>query len=374
MNEKDREEMKSSIQEEIQTTIPQKKKKRLRGNKIQIINYNPEKKLNLIIYYKLPGDIFIPERNLCLQSYNFMEDVKNIKKILSIEHDKQYNLVSCNLISIPGYVPPLELLVCRLQSLGDQAAYNLSKTVESIITIMKHSKNEGKNRIPLQRILEKPSYNLFLQSSYELFKKLGEKFAIIIYRQSNFNDFNDHSAFQISYNDKMIQLLGNSVTSFIRRLQKQGLPECVWMDKEYFSTMHQLIRLFFFSETENFSPKLQIKRDGEFLDHKLQVIALKFEEDFYRETFYIQIIEVNDNTLFLNKSVFDEKKEMQSLSVSQRSRNYSLLVERNNFMEDTLKWIRVSYPNINILMIESEEIKNNFRCGYRDVDLKQEKF
>ena len=348
------------------------KKKKLRRLKIQIINYgDPQKNLRLTVYYKMPGDVSIPERNLCFHSYNLMEDVKNVKKIISVEHNKKYKLVSCNLMSIPGYEPPLELLVSRLRSLGDQAAYNLSETVETIITLIKSSKIEGKKRIPVERIFEKPSYKDFLKSTFELLNKLSEQFAFIVYRQSNFDDFNDHITHQISFNYKMISLLGNDANGFIRRLQKQGFPECVWMDKEYFTTMQQLIRLFLFSETDNFSPRVQIKRDGEFVKHNLKVIVKKFEEDDYREAFNIQIIDLKDNSLLRNESAFDEKNETKSLSISDKSRNYSLMVERNNFMNDTLKWIKASYPNLNILMVESEENKNNYRCDYRDIYFKQ---
>ena len=259
----------------------------------------------------MPGDLCIPERNLGFHSYNLMEDVKNLKKIISVEHNKKYKLVSCNLMSIPGYTPPLELLVSRLRSLGDQAAYNLSETVETIATMIKISKIESKKRIPVERILEKPSYKDFLKSTFELLNKLSEKFAFIVYRQSNFDDFNDNTLYQISFNYKMISLLGNDANGFIRRLQKQGFPECVWMDKEYFTTMQQLIRLFLFSETDNFSPRVQIKRDGEFVKHNLKVIVKKFEEDDYREAFNIQIIDLKDNSLLRNESAFDEKMKQK---------------------------------------------------------------
>ena len=345
----------------------EKKLKRLRKLKTKLIIYHPQKTIRMIVYYRIPGDMHIAEHNSSLHSYNMMKDVNEVKKIVSIFNEKDANLIGCNLVNTLEYSPPLGLLIHRLQSLGDTNAYELSKTVESVSNIISSLKTNMKPRKNID-ILSRPSFQAFMKKNLETTKELSEKYPLMVYQHNNFEEFFDHRLTQLSYSYKLINMLGHDIDGFILKLKNHRLPECVWMDGEFFNIMDQILKSIFFPGCKLNTPTFRIKKNGSFFRPQQKYIINRFEEDDYMYSFYIHIICLEENELDSLKIGNRKKKENGvSLSVSEVKQNISLMIEENCFKKDTLKWVTNSYPNLNIIVRETED--QAIRCGYKELNL-----
>lgn len=351
---------------------PTKKPKKLKVKDFQIL-VNPQKILEDQYYYKI-RDVYICDHIPKNDIKSLMGGIKDIKKVVSFFYDKEYNLIICNLLDNLEGFPPIKLLIHRLQSLGDSNAYNLSRTLNDILHITTQERKITKKRDNMEDIRERKSYNDYLGRTENLINKFTHDFPIIFWRDSNFDDQYDFQLIQIGFNTKLMRLLGEEdPEKFGMKLLRKGIPDILWIKKEYFEMINYIMRSIFFpmNEKED-TPQFFIKTEKNLIMTKSNYHGNMFDEDSYVELSVVEVLQMDEKCLqsleLDSKKLVTEKKDEILLSNIKNFENRNLLINENNFRLDTEKWIKDCYPNFKITVLPNEQSDKKMRCGYKNVD------
>ena len=334
-----------------------------------IVLGNPPKNIDFKFAYKLPGDIYIedhvPESKKFL---GLLSKLNNFKKIISVYHDKEQKLIGCHLIDCETYSPPLGLLVHRLQTLGNTQAYKLSLTIENIIKKLNGLKHLKKNP-SFENLLEKESYKYFLKKSHDLISEFTQKYPIIMCRGSNLQDLLSQPVFQISFNYNFLSIIGEEVKNFPLKLLKKGLPDCLWLENNYFENLNEILHhIFFPSQKETVLQYLIRNNDGKEVKSVPKSYVIKFEEDFYTEVCVVEVYEIEKDSQNLIKPDQNLNCFQKEISIFDKFDNLNLILDINSLQESSIKWINTYYPKFTIYFNEKlESDKKSIRCGVKQI-------
>ena len=340
---------------------------KLREAKIKIL-HTPPRMIAFSFSYRIPGDIYIDDHMPNTEIFECMMcKLKHFKKISYAFHDREKQIIGCEVSDIGKPGPPIELLISRLQTLGNIHAYHLSITIEKVVTGMNQlakAQCETKN----ERITDKESYKQFLKQSEILIQTLSSKGPIVICRGSNSDDFLFHPLIQIAFNYEFINLTGEDIESFALRLLKKGIPECIWIDRDYFQTLDIIVnQVFFCSQLE--------ERIGYIIQSRIKRIrtqstpyVVKFNDNNYSELFLIEALEINSNDLLKIKCK-PQGSSMKGIAKQDghyitNMTSFNLILENNGFHKEESSMIKSYYPNLNINYSESRT-KEKVRCGVK---------
>lgn len=348
-----------------------KKLKKLSFHNFQTL-FSPEKVLDEKYYFKL-CDVYIYDHIPEEEFTSLTTGMKVRKKVVSFFDEKENNLITCNLLDNLEIFPPIKLLIHRLQSLGDLHAYELSKTLENILRKKNLEKKPRKKSAEVENIFSRPSYRDYLEKTDKLVKQFTYEFPIIFWRHSNFEFQYDFQLIQMGFNYKLIEIMGNDPKNFGIKLLKKGLPELIWVKRDYFQMINHIIRLIFFPNQQEEFPEFFIKTKASYIKTKNQCYyGSKFEEDDYVELSVIEVLNFYEkdylNIFKTNSSDYvQEKYEIQSNKIRNNEKNRNLFIKDNNFKLETIKWIKECYPNITITILKDEEQGKKLRCGYKNI-------
>lgn len=351
-----------------------KRPKKLKMKNFQIL-FNPQKILEEKYYYKI-RDVYICDHIPKNEIKSVMGAIRDFKKVVSFFYDKENNLIICNLLDNLEGTPPIKLLVHRLQTLGDNNAYDLSKTLDEVLHITSKEKKIIKKREEVENIFEKKSYIDYLEKTEQLISKFTHDFPIVFWRDSNFENQHDFQLIQIGFNDKLIEILGDDDPQiFGMKLLKKGLPDLIWIKKEYFEMMNSIMRGIFFPESEKRveMPEFFIKTEQNFIKTKSNYHGNIFEDNDYVELSVVEVLHIDEYNLKLLKpysSNFEEEKKDDELHLNsiKNLENRNLFIDDNIFKLDTEKWIKNCYPNFKITFLQDGETKKKLRCGFKKID------
>lgn len=347
----------------------QTSKIRLKALNVKVLA-NPPKNLDFKFAYKLPGDIYIDDHVPIDKKFlGLLNKLNSFKKIMNVYHDQENKLIGCHFIDCDTYSPPLELLVYRLQTLGNAQAYILSTTIEKILNKIRGLKHLKRNS-SYQKLFEKDSYQSFLKKSQELISKFTHKYPIIMCRGSNFENLLAHSVFQMSFNYNFLSIIGEEINYFPLKLLKKGLPDCLWLERNYFEALNEILdHLFFPSQKEVALQYLIRNNEGKELKSVPRSHIITFEEDLFTEICLLEVYEIDKKDQILIKSDSDKNKSNLQKETSNFDKfdSLNLILDKNRLQESSLKWINNYYPKFNITFIEELELeKKKMRCGFKD--------
>lgn len=298
--------------------------------------------------------------------------MKDIKKVVSFSHDKEFGFITCNLLDNQMHRPPIKLLIDRLKSLGDLNAYNLSKTLDELLHFKNKEKKQFKKRKEIENIFEKPSYQDYLERIEKVLKQFVQKFPLIFWRDSNFEDQSEFQLIQMGFNHCLIESIGYDPQIFGLRLLKKGLPDLLWIKHDYYKLMNQLIKTMFLSNKDEGFPEFFLKTETNYIatKHKDYYVD-KFEEEGFVEISVIEILDINEKDAKLIKpevTDFVEKKDNTQSNSIEKYHNHHLLIDNDNFKQDSIKWIKKCYPHCKFTFLENDEEEKNRRCGFKKIN------
>lgn len=322
----------------------------------------PQKTVVLHFFYRIPGDILLEDDFPSIKFVEIFSTFRKCKKIMNVFVDKSKQIIGSQVINNYDCQPPFQLLVCRLQSLGDIYAYNLSLTIEKII---EHFKNISiaKRSISAEEIYMRPSYKKFLQDNDKLIEEYSKKYPVVMWRGSNFENSCNENIFEISFNYTFVKLIGEEIDSFAIKFFKKGMPKCIFREKNYFQMLDISLNNVFFLKKKEEEIDFLIKTG----DQKIKVqrinIINRFQEDHFHECFIIQIFKVEQNNMYTLG--FNEPNYLNDQKIvinNNRNKSRNVFLEKDNITEENLRIIKDYYPNLNIKILENLEEKEQLRC------------
>lgn len=343
------------------------KRKKLCTRNIKFI-INPPKNLEMRFVYRMPGDVYIQDHfSIGNNLVSIFKDLRIFKKVISVFHDTNKKIVGCYMIDNYKYVPPIQLLIHRLQSLGESDAYNLSKTIEQIVelkNILKRKKISKKFMI--DEIYERPSYKEFLNKNEELINKYNEEYPIIIWHRSNFDDLTITRAFNAGLNYKILMIIGEDINNFAYKLMKKGIPECLYVERDYLPTLNHILNSIFYAKNNEDNFDYFFKTKNSKLRAQRMAIANKFEEDNFTEVFLIEIFKIEENDFkFKNESLLRKNEEATIDSFLKIHKDLNIILENDSMKEGNIKMIQNYYPDIKITVLDCFEQEKGMRCGFK---------
>lgn len=353
------------------TKCRSKRLKKLKKIKRMHILMHPQKSLEMNYCYKI-GDVHIYDK---LPDNNFtslMTGLQNIKKVVSFTNDQEYGFITCNMLDNQINHPPVKLLIERLKTLGDIDAYYLSESLNKILHIKNAEKKEIKRRKDIENIFERQSYKDYLERTENFLKQFALKYPLIMWRNSNFENQIEFELFQMGFNHILIESLGYEPQVFGMRLLKKGLPDLLWIKKEYFKIMNQLVKsIFLYNRDEGF-PEFFLKTETNYIATKHRDYFInKFEEEGFAEISAIEVLDINEKDSKLIKTDINnltEKIYRPQLNQIEKYQNHHLLLENDNFKQETIQWIKKCYPKCKFTFLQNDEEEKNRRCGFKQID------
>ena len=343
-------------------------------NKMRIASidtsYQVPKNLEMRFAYRMPGDIYIDDHLPCSnKSIGLLVDFKKYKKILTVIHEKNTQIIKCQLMDNCNFFPPVQLLIYRLQSLGDANAYSLCKTVQ-MISEFKNSLQNMKKTSSIKEIQERSSYKNFLKNNENLEKELSEKYPIIFWKGSNFENLSVHRVFEIGFNHKIIKILGESIHNFAFKLMKKGIPNFLFTEGDYFQTFNGILKNVFFPKESEENLSIFLKSFNKKIRSRMITMTNKFNEDNFSEVFLIEVFEINKLDLGrIDLNLENNYKSMPDNIILNKMEEMNVIVENNAFFDGNTKWIKIdlNFLNKNFLKFfyfffkkKKDKIKNNF--------------
>ena len=177
-----------------------------------------------------------------------------------------------------------------------------------------------------------------MEKSENLIKKLSSEGPMVIGHGSNLDNSLLHSLTQLAFNYKFINLIGENLQNFPLRLFKKGIPECIWIDWDYFQTINILINQAFCSDKLEEKIELLIKSKYKNLRAKSTSFITKFNEDNYSEIFVIQMFEINKNDMQwiqLNNFESNKKRIANHIRNEQNITNFNIF----NLILEAYIWV-----------------------------------
>lgn len=343
-----------------------KRIRKMRLPKIHLIE-NPKNNPRIIFSYRMPSDIFITDSFQTENKYiDIFQSFNDFKKISNVFHEKDQKLIGCILVDRQMFVPPIQLLIQRLQTLGDKNAYDLSLTIGLIVKKMNGLKKIKKN-IDLESIFRMESYEKFLNGNNELVHRFSENLPIMICRASNIDDISAQRVFQINFNYNFVYLIGDNIRGFLYKLMKKGLPNGICIDKDYFQTLnHILIHVFFPPENKEILQYIITTKNKNIKVNPTSYIN-QFEESNYKEIFAVEVYDINESDMKMIKWDKLETEAKQRCNFLNKEENFNLILEKNMSDVHTIEWFKAFYPNMNVTCLENVANQNEIRCGYKEI-------
>ena len=327
---------------------------------------NPQKIIGLRFFYRFPGDILLEDDFFSCKLLEVFSTFRKCKKIMNVFEEKNKQIIGSQIVNYYDCQPPFQLLVCRLQSLGDIFAYNLSKTIERIIEFFKNIVILKRNLRP-EEICMRPSYNKFLQDNEKLLEENCERYPLIVWRASNFENAYNENICEVSFNYQFLNLIGEEIKTFPIKLLKKGIPTCLYVEKSYFQTLDMTLNdIFFQKKGEEEINFFTYAGDEKIKMQKINIIN-RFQEDSYHECFLIQTFKIKQTNLCslgfnLQKPLY--YKEIMANNKS--NQNLNVFLEKDNFTEGKIKLINDFYSNVNIKIVKDDlEEQENLRCSIK---------
>lgn len=269
-----------------------------------------------------------------------------------------------------NFFPPLQLLIYRLQSLGDATAYNLSKTVQ-IISDIKNSLKTMKRTNSIKEIQDRPTYQMFLKKNETLLNEFSEKYPIIFWRGSNFENPSVHRICQMGFNHQIIKIMGESIENFVIKLMKTGIPNFLIVEENYFQILNKILINVFLPQLSdgNLDLSYYIKSSNTKLRSRMITLTNKFDEDDFSEVFLLEAFEINKFDLsFVDLIKQRQLKIMPEKTFWNRKEGMNVILEEDACKDGNTKWINNFYPNFNIKLVENYEDKKKLRCKFRTIE------
>lgn len=333
---------------------------------------NPKKNLGIRFVYRMPADILINDDFPNNEVIDILGNFRKFKKIVSVAHEKNKKIFFCQVVNNYEFSPPYQLLIYRLQSLGNINAYNLSKTVENVIEMSKN-KNKIEECCTVEQICQRPSYKNFLKENERILKEYSENYPIIIWRESNFDNISNENIYQVGFNHQFLNLIGEEMKNFGMKLLKKGVPECLYVENNYFQLADYTLKNVFFQnfpkeKGENIELSFIIK-NKKLRSQRIGVLN-KFEEDHFSERLFIETFRVDQKkleSLILNSKTQQENDNHEPI-INTPDQEMNVFLENDSSKENKINIIRKFYPNLKINFVEQYEDQLNLRCVFRKLD------
>lgn len=352
---------------QLATSSKKIKRKKLCARNIQLI-VNPPKNLEMRFVYRMPGDVYIqdhfPVGNILV---SVLKDLKIFKKVINVFHDTNKKIVGCEMIDNYKYAPPIQLLIHRLKSLGELNAYNLSQTIEQIVefkNILKKKRISKKFKI--DEIYERPSYKEFLKKNEELMNKYNEEYPIIVWHRSNFDDRTITRAFHAGLNYKILNIMGEEINNFAYKLMKKGMPECLYVERDYLPTLNHILNSIFYGKNNEDNFDYFFKTKNSKFKAQRMAITNKFEEDNFTEVFLIEIFKIeNEDFKLSDESLIHKHEEPTIDNFLKIHKDLNIILENDSMKEGNIRMIQNYYPDIKITVLDRFEQEKGMRCGFK---------
>jgi len=173
---------------------------------------------------------------------------------MSAIHDKNLRVVIFKVESHETVMTPIEMMVNKLDSLGDKHAHELAETVKYYGFSLEFMRN-------LQLAEDLPAKNHSLFKDYQgKIKKILETY------QDNGFVFSTKTKFsalakrlevtEISFNENFVNTLDLSMPKFIQKTLKKGFPDVVDIAGNYHEWYCQILQMTGMAENDNKTPRM----------------------------------------------------------------------------------------------------------------------
>ena len=333
---------------------------------------HPPRNLGIRFVYRMPGDILLNDDFPNSEMIDILGNFRKFKKILSVSHDKDQKLFFCQVVNNYESSPSYQLLIYRLQSLGNINAYNLSKTVENVVGLKKNI-DRIEECYTVEQICQKPSYKYFLKENLKILKKYSENYPIIMWKGSNFDSISNDNIYQVGFNYHFLNLIGEEIKNFGMKLLKKGVPKCLYAENNYFQIADYTLKNVFFP---NFP-----KEKGENIDFLFKIrnkkinsqrigFLNKFEEGHFHELLFIETFRVEKKCLesFALNSKIEQEYDYNEQVIKAPDQKMNVFLENDSYKENKLNIIEKFYPNLKINFVEQYEDQQNLRCIFKHLE------
>lgn len=357
---------------------PIKKKKivQLTHNNVHVI-HNPSKHIPNNYFYRLDGDVFINDswiRTFKESECGLLASHNNFKKILSITHDLTHDLIITKNESYGHSFQPIELLIDRLMSIGDQEAYNLTENLKKYIVIFENYRKIRKKLSHSKALCsyDKKEFKDYLLKNENLIKKFNN-LPSIFWRSKVETEFLHFETFELSFNKNFLNLLNCETNKFIKNAMKHGYPDCLVFEGNYLKLFNKILEVTFLDKNNgkcdlNYIIKSEFKEFNCQTDFEINVFCDEnIIELFIAQSFEVKIEKFN----FAEKKIKNKKKNDKKFFNNFHDGANLIILEESHYRENDIKFLQKFYSNIQVS--DERDIRNldTLRCSYRNLDLKK---
>lgn len=212
--------------------------------------FDPARLLSPFNTHRMEGDLFLPRENIgnnrdsssaIGSESGLLQNFNSCKQPMSAIHDKNLRLVVFKVESHETVITPIEMIVNRLDSLGDKHAHELAETVKYYGLSVEFMKN-------VQLAEELPAKNHAVFKDYQMkIKKLLLKYqdqAFVFTTRTKYSAAAKRfEVVELGFSEGFVRGVGHSIAKFIRKTLKKGFPDVVHIAGNYHEWYSQILQM-----------------------------------------------------------------------------------------------------------------------------------
>ena len=273
--------------------IFEKKKKKYRRNRLKVNPprlFNPPKFLQPLKYLRIMGDIPLTDSLSMMDSteqhFILTQYFQEFKKVSSVIYDKKNETICAKVESVSSFFPPTDLIIDRLISLSDVSAYKLAQTIKKYSKLISYCRPpfEISNTPPLKN----NEYQKFISRFQERSDKLRSQ-PFVNFRLNFSKNSKNLEIFQIDFNAKLSELLGDSVEELSLKTLKVCIPPFVLLDMNYYEFFNRFLHNSTVSKIMG-EPELPLYSKVVIQKDKTEKKHMKIQSDYFYSPTYTEII------------------------------------------------------------------------------------
>lgn len=276
------------------------------------------------------------------------------------------NLVTAKLVTFDQEQASLLFLYEKLKSYGNIDAFRLAETLKKYYEFFENMDklhaDESFNETDLKNDEDYKDYCIKNSELLEVYSNVP----LITWKLKTNYKSNMLEITEIGFNKLLYSLLSESKSDFIEGLMKNGFPDCIHTQENYFKFIEMMItQAFFQNNAQGHDLWCYIICKGyPKIPAKLKFKSNSFKKGNYYEHFLIDYFEINkkdSNNL--------EKYKQTRLNLKERMKNYKkkqrFFIDQNRpFSKDSLEFLTNFYPNIEISKKNNED---ELRCKIKEI-------
>ena len=283
---------------------------------------------------------------------------------MSAIHDKNLRLVVFKVESHETVITPIEMIVNRLDSLGDKHAHELAETVKYYGLSVEFMRN-------VQLAEELPAKNHAVFKDYQMkIKKLLNKYqdqAFVFTTRTKYSAAAKRfEVVELGFSEGFVRGVGHSIAKFIRKTLKKGFPDVVHIAGNYHEWYSQILQMNGMN-CEGSKPRTCVfyaQNNTQPIECQVMVENVMLHMDNYIENTMVFICVPNYQNLkkgiqMGEKLMKDESMESEgSLGEKTKEPLGMINISRNLLMEGEQRLVHEAKSFINEKTLEKKNINN----------------